>query len=494
MRFTPSSALVKQSLAGHSWIGLLVGTLMYLICLSGTLAVFYEELERWEQPQIAELDEVEPAAAERAMHALAERAPSDSEHHYLVFPTPAMPRLRAETDDGGWFVTPDGSLIEPIAHDWTHMLVNLHLYLHLPQTLGLTIVGALGALLCALIVSGFFAHPRIFKDAFKLRFGGSRHLEQADIHNRLSVWGAPFHLIIAVTGAYFGLYAMTTFGISLVSYDGDPQAVTTDIFGDEPGLEAAVQPLGVASALESLEEIAPGTEPIFLVAHEPGQRSQFMDVYSQHPDRLIYGEAYRFDAAGNYVGREGFSDGEIGKQMLYSTYRLHFGHFGGFPVKVLYGVLGMALTIVAVTGTNVWLARRRRTDYVNDLWSGFVWGTPAALVGAAITQVLFGVPSTTIFWGLLAAAVAYAVWLKSDHSAARHLKYATAALLLALLLGYGFRFGSAAVSTAALGINITLLLTAAVFGALAWAAGHARSRRSMELLEPGRSEALSAVE
>jgi hypothetical protein len=32
------------------------------------------------------------------------------------------------------------------------------------------------------------AHPRIFKDAFRLRIGGSVRLEQADLHNRLSVW------------------------------------------------------------------------------------------------------------------------------------------------------------------------------------------------------------------------------------------------------------------------------------------------------------------
>ena len=68
---------------------------------------------------------------------------------------------------------PDGSLGEPVAHDWTHLLLNLHIYLHLPSTLGLIVVGALGAMLFGLIVSGFLAHPRIVKDAFRLRLGGS---------------------------------------------------------------------------------------------------------------------------------------------------------------------------------------------------------------------------------------------------------------------------------------------------------------------------------
>ena len=118
-----------------------------------------------------------------------------------------MPRVTVSTDqeNQAWFVNPDGSLGGAVAHDWTHLLLNLHIYLHLPSTLGLTVVGSLGAMLFGLIVSGFLAHPRIVKDAFRLRLGGSLHLEQVDLHNRLSVWGAPFHVVIALTGAYFGL-------------------------------------------------------------------------------------------------------------------------------------------------------------------------------------------------------------------------------------------------------------------------------------------------
>lgn len=60
----------------------------------------------------------------------------------------------------------------------------------------------------------------------------------------------------------------------------------------------------------------------------------------------------------------------MGKQVVYSMYYLHFGHFGGFAVKLIYTILGLALTVVSVTGINIWLARRRHRDALNDLWRG----------------------------------------------------------------------------------------------------------------------------
>jgi len=55
-------SLVKQALASHSWIGLLTGVLMYLVCLSGTLAVFAPYLVRWEQTNAPSYESISPEA------------------------------------------------------------------------------------------------------------------------------------------------------------------------------------------------------------------------------------------------------------------------------------------------------------------------------------------------------------------------------------------------------------------------------------------------
>lgn len=462
MKFVPSASLVKKSLTGHSWIGLMVGVLMYLVCLSGTLAVFYEEFERWEQPYVEEFRDMDPGQAEQTFADWMSGV-AVTPHMYFVLPTESVPRARLATEEESWFVDSDGSIGAAERNDWTEMLLSLHLYLHLPETWGMVLVSALGAMLCALIISGLVAHPRIFRDAFNFRLNGSRHLEQADIHNRLSVWGVPFHLMIAVTGAWFGLVLPFLAVYASAEHDGDEEAVVATVFGKEPELDQVVGPLAIGTALEQMQTLAPEAKPLMIVAHDVGEPSQFFAVPALHPGRLIYAENYLFDASGNFLRSDGFSDGASGKQVIYSIYRLHFGHFGGLAVKLAYGLLGLALTVVSVTGINVWLARRRTRDYLNDAWNGIVWGAPVAFAVTATTQIILGWPSTAIFWVTLAAATVLCLKLRDVERGALLLQRAAAIALAVLLAAYAVRFGHDALTPAAFGVNAAIGVTAAVF-------------------------------
>ena len=88
---------------------------------------------------------------------------------------------------------------------WNDFLVHLHYTLNLPSLVGITIVGAFGVMMLALSLSGVLAHPRIFRDAFRLRARNNAGVGLADWHNRLSVWTLPFGIAIALTGALIGL-------------------------------------------------------------------------------------------------------------------------------------------------------------------------------------------------------------------------------------------------------------------------------------------------
>lgn len=464
MKFSLSPGLVRQSLASHSWLGLLAGAAMYLICLSGAVSVFYLEFERWEQPFAEEYLDYDPAMFDGAYYEVLARDREQTEHVFISLPREDMPRGSVSTDNAGWFVNADGSLGEQVDHAWTHLLLELHLYLHLPEAWGMLVVSLFGVILCGLIVSGLFAHPRLFKDAFSLRLRGSKRMEQVDIHNRLSVWGTPFHLMIAVTGAYFGLAALISLAIAQVYFDGDTDKVMAAIYGAEPQLEQQIDgPAAVGSAVDSVRQLAPDATPFYVTLEEVEQPEQFMIVGASLPGRLTYAEQYRFDSAGNYLDKVGFSDGEVGKQAIFSVYRIHFGHFGGLLVKVAYLVLGLALTVVSVTGVNIWFARRKTRDSLNSLWTGFVWGTPAALAASALVQVVLGLPATAAFWLALVAACIYARIIDDDRRARRGLLWAGAAVMLVLVAGHVARFGADALSGAALWVNAAVLLTGLLF-------------------------------
>lgn len=426
-----SSKLVARAVAGHSAIGLVVAALMYILCVSGAIAVFNHELQRWEQPGAPEMSAISPAAAERAAKTVLAAEEGRTSHFYIQLPTDDMPRVVLTTDTQAVFVDADGNVAGKEAHPWTQFVLDLHYYLHLPRTLGITIVGILGVMLLGLALSGFIAHPRIFRDAFTFRFAGNDRVTQTDLHNRLSVWTAPFHLPVALTGAWIGLASIVGYALATLDYGGDLEAVFAPVFGEEPTENDAPAPLaGIAKALAYMAANEPEAKPTYVIMHEPMTGGQHLQVLAEHDRRLIFGEYYNFDANGDFAGTVGMADGTLGQQIAASTYQVHFGSFGGAPVKIVYGLLGVALAFITASGVTIYFLKRREkarpAPRLEAMWAAVVWGTPAALALTMLASVAgLAAPSSLPagFWialAMFAIAAALrpqrrrvAVWLRA---------------------------------------------------------------------------------
>ena len=450
-----SYSIVKKSLDSHSWIGLLVSVLMYIICLSGTLCVFYPEFQRWEKAHVQASPTLNIAALEHALNNAISDTSIATDHMYAYLPTNDRPFLSVGNQNQDWYVDSKGNMTDQVESKWTDFLIDMHVYLTVPSSLSLIVVSTLGAMLSALIISGFLAHPRILKDAFKLRLGSGSRLEQVDIHNRLSVWGVPFYLLIAITGAYFGLALPLLGAISIVT-GKDPVAIQASVFGEEPTINLG-GPLNLESTFQEMKEIAPESEPFRLIIHNAGKTSQFIEIMARHSQRLIRSENYRFDAMGNYLGKVGFSDGEVGRQIIYSMNNLHFGHFAGYVSKVIYAALGLALTVISVTGVNIWLRKRNNRDQINQLWIGVVWGVPLSLLMAMFTGLALDFVSVQLFWLSLVAVLAFSVIVNEELKCRTRLQVANIILLAVVLSTHVVIFRSAAFTGAPLIINTILI-------------------------------------
>lgn len=454
-----SQSIVKKSLESHSWLGLMVSALMYIICLSGTLLVFHAELEQWEQADAPKIESFDLTGAESTFNQFLSAGKGVTDHMYLVLPTDESPHARIATEVESWFLNQDGSIGPVESNAWSSLLLDLHLYLHLPQTWGMILVSALGAVLVGLIISGFLAHPGIFKDAFRLRRGSSWQLAQTDLHNRLSVWGAPFHLTIAITGAYFGLALPLLAIIAEAEFDGDREQIVAMVFGEEPALEPKSGPVEIGKAIESIRAIDPDARPFTVIVHDAEAESPLLEIYARHPGRLTWGEGYQFSIDGQFINKAGWTDGSIGQQVLYSIYRLHFGTFDGMLSKFLYLLLGFALTIVAASGVNIWLAKRRKEDGIADLWEGVVWGTPIAMAASAILSLFTSAFLGLAFWGILALSCASTLAIRDASLSRFYMRLLLVLLLSMLLFLHVLIFGRAGLAGGALLVNVFLMAT-----------------------------------
>src|SRR3546814_16814032 len=96
----PESSTVKRALSAHAAIGLLAGALLYIVSLSGTLAVFYQEFQRIEQPRAPEMASIDPQAVQRGVEAVLAREKGNTlaTPLYVHLPVEGMTRTFINTE------------------------------------------------------------------------------------------------------------------------------------------------------------------------------------------------------------------------------------------------------------------------------------------------------------------------------------------------------------------------------------------------------------
>ncbi|MDG2521573.1 PepSY-associated TM helix domain-containing protein [Caulobacter segnis] len=478
------SGFVKGQLLAHKLLGLVLAAVMYLVCITGTVAVFYGEFQRWEQPAAPEMAYASPEAIGRAVANTREhiaRTGAKPTDVYIITPSVEMPRIIADYETDALAFDAKGEPAGSGEHNLTHFLVEMHYELNLPGTIGFVMIGVLGVLLVALIVGGALALPRMFRDAFTLRIDGGRRMSRVDIHNRIAVWGLPFHFIVALSGAIMGLALLVIALAAPIQFQGDSLKAMASMFGDPGKVAAEARKAGpppamatpeprIVTALQTLARERPDNPPIYIGISQFGTPNELLTIGAKHGDRLIYTEGYRFNSAGGLMGKDGYSDGEVGRQVYVSMFRVHAGAFGGMGVKLVYVVLGLGLSLLCTTGVDIWLAKSaaKGRDYprVQSAWTTFVWMTPALVAVSCALAILASVPPAPFFWISLPLVTLAGIWVEQ-----RRLHWlaplAAGVLVLGLPLTHLARHGEAALSPAAFGVNLGLILTAVAIIGLA---------------------------
>lgn len=450
----PSPDLVRAVLKGHSGLGLAFAALLYLICLTGAAAVFANEFYRWENPGVERMESISADAVQAAYRNAMMRTEGTVEHVLILMPSEERPwpTLRIDAEDGTqttWIADSAGRITAELHESWTHFLTRLHINLHLPQSWGILIVGLSGVALISSLISGLLAHPRIFRDAFHLRVGGSRRLQEADLHNRLGVWALPFHVTVSLTGALLGLSTIIIGAVGFAVFQGDTAKVYAIFTPPHPAEDTRpAPPIDLRPLFASVAERAPEGHISHVIVEHPTERgaAAMFDVESS-TSRIANSDTYAFDRTGTIYYEQRAAQNNVGQQILGSLGPLHFGWFGGGVVKIAYALLGLGLTYLAAGGVIIWLARRRDKGRPapgwERIWAATVWGQPLALTGAA-TVTLFTSALTVPIWTWaaisLAALVAATVW--SPFALSQIGRAGTGVLLIALAVAHPIAVGT----------------------------------------------------
>jgi len=347
----------------HSWTGLLTGWLLFAVCLTGTLVVYKFPLRALSNPEVARISGLDRIGPDGALAAFRTAVPA-AQPRVLAFPSDIYSihqySIVAETAEQGekrYWVDPETGVVRPeLQSDFADFVQRLHAGLFMGQK-GRWIVGALGLTMFASIVAGLWFHlPQLKRDLFHLRLGSHRRKAWADLHKFGGVWALPFHVVIALTGAWLGLESL----IGIRASDSSP----VEIVGEGPG-----RPLPITEILRRAHEIRPDMKPSHvntslgtagstirvqgdLPGHRLVQRGQTMLVFDADSGRLVQ----TIDRTQQGVGR----------RILAMMRPLHYGYFMPPVGEIAYFLLGAISTILAASGMFIWAERDRRKRHPRD--------------------------------------------------------------------------------------------------------------------------------
>ncbi|NVN06263.1 PepSY domain-containing protein [Asaia spathodeae] len=375
----------------HSWVGVVAGLFLFIAFYAGAISMFEPALESWLTPRVSlpvavSLDRT-PELAQKVFEAFPESrknytivvAPDADHPARMVWPLTASRHghgaqsvMMAALDEQGGLVTAQR---KPSAVAQLIDTLHQQMGLPLPHETAMIVMGFIALGYALALVSGTLVFlPALARALFAVRLEGSVRRKWLDLHNLLGFCSLPFHIIMALTSVVFAFHdVIFTVQAEFLAHEQSDahrgghagRAMAGMPHGSRPP-EGAV-PLSPAEIVSRLALEAPGFTPDTLDYSTRPNGAMMLRVAGHDPAHLTRGPSSGFTTMDPYSGRliwrdylPGFQPG--GFAALTSFFALHFGSYGGAPIRWAYLVLGFAGAFLFYTGNRLWIAVRRRKE------------------------------------------------------------------------------------------------------------------------------------
>ena len=330
----------------HSWVGLKLCLFMGFICLTGTLAVFAQEID-WLMHAEMRVSPGPKRASWGQLVGAAQEAHPDwtlegvAAPHASLFAATALMRMPDGRRRFVW-VDPYRGRVTGDSH-WFNahrLLRNTHRHLMIPVKYGVPLVAALSLPLLITLTSSLFIYKRWWRGFFSWPRADRPRRLWGDVHRLLGVWSLWFIALIALTG---GWYLIESLGGKAPTPDriALPQEGKDSRRADPYAIDRAVATL--AQRWPDLE--IRGAEP------SPDGRSLLLDGQAQAWLVRDRANIAGFDLrSGELIDWRDGRDMSVHQRIAEMADPLHFGSFGGWPVRLIWFLFGAAMTTLCFTG------------------------------------------------------------------------------------------------------------------------------------------------
>ena len=452
----------------HSWTGLTLGLILYVVALTGSFALFDNEIKSWENPSLRVALGEEIAPIDGVFSSWVEETSAggtELEFVRLNYPTTHTPYFSGFIqyhDENDVHVNASqrwhGVTGEPITqrgNGLSYWTLNIHRDFMWPSFLGgrqigRWLVGIIGVVLMLAIISGIIAHTKIREEAYSMRLKRSQRLKWQDSHKVVGMWGLPFYTMIAFTGAFLGVIGLISQLTAAIAFKGDIESLIGAVLGPE------VEKTGVQVQMLSADEIAQMRHPesndqplgyvVFFIVYDTTE----IDIFYEPTTQLSSVEIVSINGStGAPITGDPFKEITLVGHFVNAMSPLHYGTYGGIWLKLLYFALGISLAVITAFGSMMWIERRKhgndgskseafynRLGYFN---TGVIMGLPVAAISIFYLDKLYvGAESARLaatastYLSVWVLGLVYAFIRRNDYATTRELLMLPGALAMGI--------------------------------------------------------------
>lgn len=343
----------------HSWLGIVTGLLLFMICWSGTFATMAHEIDwlvnpdQWVEPR------GEPASLE-AVHARVSGAYPDA-RMVAIFPPIydnfAVDVLIETRHDQLRHVYVDPYRLEVVG---SGPFLNVQRYLRdfhrrlFSGRVGFYLVCLMALPLLASLVTSLVFYRRWWARFFELKKARNLRGWMSNLHKLMGLWSLWFVLLMGITGGWYLWEAVRSQALDGIFVHTDANTIAAKPL---PPLEAQGRE---RRPFTELMDVVRRTRPDLDIGYLYYDRNGYFYVAGQADDLLVRHRAnklfldpYTAEAVFNQNGED------LSAYWRWSNMAdpLHFGDFGGLVTKGIWLVFGLLLSFLSLSGT--WLFARR---------------------------------------------------------------------------------------------------------------------------------------
>lgn len=369
----------------HTVSGIVISVVLFVIFFAGSFSFFRDEIINWERSESTANTKEIQLKYTIALDTLDKKyvlhgrnitiSKPSTERRVAIYLEGTKDTLAPAKQKDGTFFYLDTQNYKSFTYEESYslgeFLYRLHFLAQVPYPVGYYLSGFIALFFLFAIITGILLHwKKIVSNFYVFRPKEKLKTLWTDAHTALGMIGLPFQFVYAVTGAFFMIKLLIVAPAVMALYKGDQDKLYKELEYKDPEYTFDNKKLATPFNIDQLVAKAKSNWSDFEITRvfiqNYGDANMHVVVEGEMPhDKKFTGVGkvvYRI-ADGKEIARKNpITENNYLDVVKNVLYRIHYGDYGGYALKIVSFILGIITCFVIISGVMIWLVARQKNN------------------------------------------------------------------------------------------------------------------------------------